>query len=645
MRLRPGLWTAALCPIMILSGCQPASDWRWQPAENGLPRQAVILTLAADPNNPNHLWGGYYAPGGLAISHDGGQTWTTSAQGLADNPVFDLLPLPAGPLWAATRDGLMESSDGGMTWTPELAGLPSASAFALAAGRDGRVYVGMDDFGLYVQAPGKDGWISLNQNERLATAAVLSLAVSPGGTQLYAGTAGRGLFASQDAGSTWTVAFSNSYIPNLALSPSHPGTAVASLRDRLARTQDGGRSWELLPTPWARHEVTSLLWLADSRAEAAPQLEASETILAGNGQGQIYCSPDGGDSWLEMEAPTRIRGGVLALMKNNDQLLAGTWTGIYASPAPVRCANGHNTWTYISPSLGTPYANAFVESEAGLLIGTRTGLFRWQPAVRHWIEVALEDIPVGGVAALGVAPSDGQVVYAGTASGGLYRSQDGGVNWSRVPSDLEIGIRALAVAPDGADHVYALANWERIYESRDGGLSWQAGWTGLELTTEAISLMIDPLDPSTLYLGADTGLYRSHYGGKNWRSVGRPLDDQTVLTLAARPAPNAEGKSSILYIGATQGAYRSQDSGTTVEPWGGELKNVSVTAFLFDPSDSQTIYAGTAFAGLYRSMDGGETWRKIGPPHLAQEVVEAMAWGPGGELFVASPGGVWAGKE
>ncbi len=259
--------------------------------------------------------------------------------------------------------------------------------------------------------------------------------------------------------------------------------------------------------------------------------------------------------------------------------------------------------------------------------------------------MALEDIPVGGVAALGVAPSDGQVVYAGTASGGLYRSQDGGVNWSRVPSDLEIGIRALAVAPDGADHVYALANWERIYESRDGGLSWQAGWTGLELTTEAISLMIDPLDPSTLYLGADTGLYRSHYGGKNWRSVGRPLDDQTVLTLAARPAPNAEGKSSILYIGATQGAYRSQDSGTTVEPWGGELKNVSVTAFLFDPSDSQTIYAGTAFAGLYRSMDGGETWRKIGPPHLAQEVVEAMAWGPGGELFVASPGGVWAGKE
>jgi photosystem II stability/assembly factor-like uncharacterized protein len=193
-----------------------------------------------------------------------------------------------------------------------------------------------------------------------------------------------------------------------------------------------------------------------------------------------------------------------------------------------------------------------------------------------------------------------------------------------------------------------------MYESNDGGQSWQARWTGLGVTTEAVSLAIDPVDPQTLYLGADTGLYRSRYGGEDWRPVGRPLDDQTVLTLraepqgeaiVARPAPGDQRRASALYLGATRGAYRSQDGGDTVERWGRGLEGVSVSALLFDPSDPQIVYAGTAYAGLYRSLDGGETWQSFGPAGLAGELVESLAWGPAGELFVAAAGGVWAGSR
>jgi len=184
-----------------------------------------------------------------------------------------------------------------------------------------------------------------------------------------------------------------------------------------------------------------------------------------------------------------------------------------------------------------------------------------------------------------------------------------------------------------------------VYESNDGGQDWQARWTGLGVTTEAISLALDPASPSTIYLGADTGLYRSRYAGKDWRSVAHRLDDQTVLTLKARPAPHTEEGTSILYIGATRGAYRSYDEGDTIEPWGRGLEDISVTAILFDPKAPDTIYVATAEAGLYASADRGNTWQSIGPPELAEEVVETMAWGPAGELFVASAGGVWVGKN
>jgi hypothetical protein len=70
-----------------------------------------------------------------------------------------------------------------------------------------------------------------------------------------------------------------------------------------------------------------------------------------------------------------------------------------------------------------------------------------------------------------------------------------------------------------------------------------------------------------------------------------------------------------------------------------------VTAILFDPTDSRNVYAGTAYAGLFGSVDGGETWQPTGPSELAEESVETMAWGPEGEVFVASAGSVWIGRR
>jgi hypothetical protein len=68
-----------------------------------------------------------------------------------------------------------------------------------------------------------------------------------------------------------------------------------------------------------------------------------------------------------------------------------------------------------------------------------------------------------------------------------------------------------------------------------------------------------------------------------------------------------------------------------------------VTAFLVDPVDPRRLLAGTAYAGLYHSPDWGVSWFPIGPAGLKDQVVEALAWGPDGALFVAAEKGLWHG--
>lgn len=634
----------SLLLILSLSACQPAITaapaWHWERAERGLPRQTIITTVTVDPTNPKRLWAGAYAPGGLVTSRDGGQSWTVGADGLVDNPIFDLLAQPAAraggqvELWAATRDGLRLSLDGGATWQPLLEPeLPDHTVFSLATDASGRLYAGLDDGGVYAQTPDQRDWQQVALDEPLASAAVLSLAVSADGRVIYAGTAGRGVFATIDGGQHWTQAYSGAYAPNLVLHPAQPAVAVASLRDRLVRTLDGGQSWHTLSaTDFDWEEIVSLLWLADG------------VLAAGTGQSRLYVSLDQGERWLERTNSLAAWGVIDLTIAEAEapQILAGTWAGIYGSQ------DGGQSWRNLAPEVGAPNAQTLLSSPGGLYLGARAGLFRWEAEPGRWAVVS-EELAGIGVNVLRSDPARPAVLYAGTSGSGLYRSQDAGLTWQQI-STSALGITALAVDPTDENHLIMLAAWERAYESRDGGQSWQARWAGFGDTLETASLVIDPGDGGkpTIYVGAEWGLYRSR-GNTPWKLTAFEIIDQSILTLLTRPVAPAAGGGSLLYIGATRGAYRSADGGDTIQGcpaghgWGCGLEDISVTTFLLDPTDPAHLYAGTAYAGVYHSADGGQSWQPIGPVDLTNDVVDALAWGPEGELFIASDGGVWRG--
>ena len=212
---------------------------------------------------------------------------------------------------------------------------------------------------------------------------------------------------------------------------------------------------------------------------------------------------------------------------------------------------------------------------------------------------------------------------------------------------LIAGIPAVTVDPKDPEHIYILAAWERVYESRDGGQTWDARWDGLGNIIETTALAVDPLKPIA-YVGTEAGLYRSE-NGREWNLALPALVDQTILALHARP--DAFNRT-VLYVGSTRGLSRSLDNGATIRGssqrpggWGRGLENVSVTAILVDPASADCLYAGTAYQGVYESVDGGVTWQSIGVPELQNGVVEAMAWGPDQALFVVTTDGVWQGNR
>ena len=119
--------------------------------------------------------------------------------------------------------------------------------------------------------------------------------------------------------------------------------------------------------------------------------------------------------------------------------------------------------------------------------------------------------------------------------------------------------------------------------------------------------------------GAETGLYRNE-GNEAWELVGYDLLGQSILTLMSQPLPAHLGGGSALYIGATRGIYRSVDEGRTVQSctqtrdWGCGLEHVSVTALLAAENHPERLYAGTAYNGVYQSLDWGKTWHAIDRP-------------------------------
>ena len=248
------------------------------------------------------------------------------------------------------------------------------------------------------------------------------------------------------------------------------------------------------------------------------------------------------------------------------------------------------------------------------------------------------------VSAIAGIPGDTSTYYAGAASGGIWKSADGGNDWEPIFDEEPVAaIGALAVAPSDPNVVWAGTGeaWairdidvtgDGVYKSTDAGKTWEH--MGLDQTGRIGRVVIDPEDPERVYVCAlgrmsgpqqERGIYRTTDGGKTWDRVlfvdentgcsGIGIDPNNPRTLFAGMWEASMHTWGLFSGGPGSGLYVSHDRGTTwkhIEGHGLPHSPVGKIDVAVAPTNSNRVYALIETGGqgsLWRSDDGGADWQ------------------------------------
>ena len=419
------------------------------------------------------------------------------------------------------------------------------------------------------------------------------------------------------------------------------------------------------------------LLLADQVANSGANQRAIWTAFARRGMG--FSAADGGSS----SAETVVAAFDLppALINSNSEIHGQKWSDLDGNGERDAGEPGLNGWEiqlFDGPLLVATQTTADIDVDANGTINPETerGLYRFQgltPGVYTVVEseqpgwaqtsIARDDAdawtplgpaPIlnaetpgntnvsGRVVAIAPHPTDTNTIFVGAAHGGVWRTVDGGVNWTPLTDDeMTLATGSMAIAPSNPDIIYVgtgEANFsadslygQGILKSTDGGDSWTLLGQN-EFDRRTISkVVVHPTDPDTVYVAAargvnglagNQGVWKSIDGGVTWTNTTAGISASVPVTDLVMDATNPDA----LFAGygdvfgdTSNGLYRTTDGGTNWSPVGVGILPSGTAAGrmrLAISSSGQTVYAawqdpGTAFgalAGLFQSIDGGTSW-------------------------------------
>ncbi len=571
-------------------------------------KPCAILTLllvfipAASPAS-NSIW--------INKGPDGGTIWCIAVD-----------PLAPATLYAGTSSGgIFKSTDKGVNWTGASAGLTDFSIMAIAVDprNSETLYSSTVNAGMFKSTDGGQSWTAISSG--LPEFAVGVVAIDPANSDtVYAGTAGAGVLKSTDGGHNWTainvglkgksVGEWGESIVALVIDRQSPGTVYAgTYSDGVFRTDNGGQTWAAVNTGFSGLSLGTLI--------IDPQ--DGNVLYAGvygEGVSEVWKTVNGGGSWNPVAGKGLLQFNVVAglvIDSNNPETIyvvgylssAGMATGIFKS------SDGGDSWTVLSnvPDGQIPPLAIDAHDSATLYAGsTNTGMYKSTDGGNTWIHSSrgISSINIFG---LSVDRANSNTLYASTSQG-VFKSIDGGNTWQLKLSDPTD--YPVVIDPGNPATIY-VANVD-VLKSTDGGASWRL----LGGVHSVVALAIDPHNPQTLYAGESdspfgppitvNGVSRSDDGGETWRPANGGLPTSRIVFgfVAVDPGNSATVYAATLYDSASQagGVYRSADGGGTWRL----VSDEQFTAVALDAQKSGIIYAGTADKGLLKTVDGGDSW-------------------------------------
>lgn len=543
----------------------------------GLSNSGSVGRIVVDPTDPQKVFvaamGRLFSNNqerGVFRSVDGGVTWENVLFVSDSTGAIDLVIHPDHPdtiyvaMWERIRRpdrrnyggstcGIYRTYNGGDTWTQLTSGLP---------------------------APGPTiGRIGIDISE--ADPKVLYA--------IYADNLGYflGVFKTVNGGDLWVrtndAALSNMYssygwwFGRISVDPVNPNVAYAIGFD-LYKTLTGGSSWQNISGSSVHVDQHDLV--------AHPQ---DPSFLVLGNDGGIYLSGNAGNSWthlknlpitqfytceLDEQYPERLYGGTQD--NGTNRTMTGgldNWTNIYGGDGfyvlvdPVnnlyvyaeyqygnlaRSVNGGTSFQYAMNGIdggdrknwNTPVV--FDPSDPSVLYYGSDRLYRSSNRALSWSPISSDltngtgtgNLVYGTITTIAVAPSNNQFIYVGTDDGNVWRTGNGGSEWTSISSSLpERWVTRVAVDPYDEHIVYVTLSGYRydsylphVFRSTDAGTSW-TDISGDLPEAPVNDIVIDPIVDSALYLATDFGVFVTWDLGDHWSMIGDNLPNVPVVDL------------------------------------------------------------------------------------------------------------------
>lgn len=693
----------------------------WQRIEVGLPDAIYVNAMATSTIAPVVYLTNYV---GLYRTGNGGDLWVPISTPMpAGDAILDVNVRRAtsNSIAIATTAGAYVSTNAGSTWIGPGATGAGLSKIVFAA--DGSLYLGIQyaDPGIFSGATllkstdGGSSWAPL-ATQPPALNGIEQLSVSPADPQRIFASDGGTVVTSGNGGNTWSTV----NLPEsgagcrgvLAVTPS-PATAAGAFVGCYSNGVHFAPDVTLAAPAWTDWTAANALAangtdpVQASEIAVHPGYPTTPTLWTGTVDAGVFRSTNGGAAWVP------VNNGYQSA---NIRALAPHPLDQSASGAVLLAGLG-DAFTTSTPVYKSPDGGA---SWAGSLGGLNAEQIRWMVIDPTTVDNNLFTTENFTVYASG--RSEGIPTLA-SRDGGIYKSTDAGATWTTIDNGIATvsGTRYLGTAraivldpqscaappcvagssplqtlyvagsgvPDGPGLPYRSA---RVYKSTNAGASWVASENGLPTTEDlgppgapnylyriVVPLVIDPANPSTLYLGTTTswnsesfggvfptaanGVFKSTNGGATWvnssnglpRFGGAGTSHYDVLALAINPANTQilyAGVTSFQYTGAVGSIYKSIDGGANWFEASTGIAGQDVRALFIDAADSSgnTVYAGTGGnganpGGVYRSTDGGVTWNSLSlglPADAALALaMPPRALGAPARIIAGTTAGVW----
>jgi photosystem II stability/assembly factor-like uncharacterized protein len=586
----------------------------WEPTNNGIAPRSIVYSIAIDPVDSRRIYAatriqGTTYTGILYRSSDSGASWENVLE-FSSDWVYSLSVSPSHPnliLAAAHESGPWGSIHFGEkgTWMPtshpdfehdyEVGRWKKGRSVAFNPGEPGEkvhytawysgyVSYSENNASSWLMSEGQLGVIQIYPN---------GIAINPDNADIvylaghnYGVTSGAPVpgtvMRSSDQGITYRPsALAGRVVYSVAaLGGSGDSVLAGTYNDGIYRSDNGGASWQRSMQGLNNTWVTGMVLLGGN-GNTAENLYASSPTGAG-----VYRSVDGGLNWSEFN--DGLNGsGVSVLVQHPEQ--ADVMFALTPSAGLYRIdLSSSQSWAPVfrlaqTEPLGFQENTTYPENPAG---EEELLAFGIEPLS---IFTASAD-PSFAVLTLSFAPSDPSTAYLGTKGGGMFKSSDGGMNWSfaGLPEGVALD---LAVSLHDPETVYAATDEPgRIYASHNSGWSWyHISLPDPNLLPSTVAIW--PQEPDRLFLGTNNGVYR--YDGSVWEQAG--LSGVPLRSLSYHP--EADNR---LVAATDRGAFIYHSGLKDWLPLSKELDGKPVASINYDPADPSHLYLGSETQGGLR---------------------------------------------